>query len=222
MTFIKSLQRRTGGHVDLFYCMTCQSASSPLSPPVPEGDDTNWHLSVRERNMEWGRELFRTLGNEGPYLDIGCGIGTLVQTAQGLGMKAIGFDTNAHACSLGRERYGLDLRAEYWRRETSPPAKLITCISVLEHLHEPREMIADLVGAALEVNSKLFISVPFFNEHRWRDLLTDNLQPGHFFEVPHAHVTHFSPKGLEMVCREFGAKNVEYIRIANAWHGLLI
>ena len=222
LTFVKSLPRRVGGFVDLFYCMACESACSPLSPPGPLTDDSGWHLSVRDRNIGWGKELFAALGSQGPLIDVGAGIGSLLSEALELGIEGIGFDTNHWACAVGRERFGLDLRAEMWTRANTPPAKIITCISVLEHVHHPRALIGDLIGAAIDMDATLFVSVPFFTRAHWPALRTDNLTAGHFFEYPHAHVTHYSPAALEKVCKELGARNVERLTVASAWSGYVV
>lgn len=222
ITFVKNLPRRLGGEVALFYCMACESACSPLSPSTAHSDVTAWHLSVHDRNKAWASALFDKIGAKGPIVDIGCGIGSLLFAAREKGLAGTGYDLNPWASELGRTRFGLDLRTENWSRSSAPPAKTITCISVLEHIHQPRKLIFDLVGAVQDLKATLFISVPFFSRAQWPKLLTDNLQPGHFFEVPHAHVTHFSPTALEKLCLEAGAGSVEALGVEKAWYGFVV
>lgn len=222
LTFVKKLKQRSGGSVGLYFCMNCQSASSPLSRVVPESDVTAWHLSVHERNMAWANQLFDAIDAEGPLVDIGCGVGSLLQAGRERGMSTIGFDLNPWACQVGREKFGLDLRNKEWRKATAPPAKTITCISVLEHIHFPRVLMFEMVSAAVQFKAQLFISVPFFSRLQWPKILTDNLQPGHFFEIPHSHVSHFSPQAVEDICRAAGAKDVQFLKLDGAWEGYLV
>lgn len=223
LTFVKSLPRKVGGYVDLFYCMECESACSPNSPEGKPGDDTAWHLSVHDRNIGWGRELFSTIGGRGPVVDVGCGIGSLLCAAREMGLSGVGFDTNPYAAPKGRDLFQLDLRSEFWSRDTTPDAGIFTCIMVLEHIHQPRALLKDLVQATVERDAVLFVSVPFFDRGEWRHLRTDNLEtPGHFFGVPHAHVSHFSSKAMERLLTEFGARSFERHVVARSWPGYLV
>ncbi|MFM6398621.1 MAG: class I SAM-dependent methyltransferase, partial [Planktothrix sp.] len=158
---------------------------------------------------------------DGPIIDIGCGIGSLLLAAKQIGLEGIGFDIDEDSCIYGSTKYNLKLVGTYWERSNSPQCGLITCISVLEHIHYPRLLIKDLVNVAKENKCYLYISVPFLNRDWWKFLITDNLSKGHIFEYPHVHVTHFSSKGLGTVCREFGAKSLDPLR-AGGWFGFLV
>jgi hypothetical protein len=208
-----------GRGVDLFHCMDCHSFSSPQSPPNVTPSQVEWHKSVRDRNLAWCSDLFDILQPRGPVIDIGAGIGTLLYAARERGLSGVGFDTDEGACAYGRETYGLDLRPELWTPESVKAAGLITCISVLEHIHQPRPLIRDILAAAKKMGSDVYLSVPFVNRDWWRFLKTDNRQKGHVFEQPHVHVTHFSWNGLETVCKEFGARSMERIALPKAWVG---
>ncbi len=226
MSWVKTLPKKIGGTVELFYCMECESFSSPFSVPANNPpSDVEWHKSVLKRNLKWSHNLLQQLiekGMEGPIVDIGCGIGSLLLAADKAGISGVGFDLDTVACEYGRNEFGLNLRGELWHEEDSPDFGLITIISVLEHIHQPRELIRDMIYAARARNAKIFISVPFFNRDWWKLLHTDNFTPGHPFEVPHAHVTHFSHRGLDTVCRQFGAKDLQLIQVKGGWLGFLV
>jgi 2-polyprenyl-3-methyl-5-hydroxy-6-metoxy-1,4-benzoquinol methylase len=226
MAWVKKLPVKIGGSVDLYYCMECESFSSPFAPTIASPHtQVNWHKSVLERNLAWSADLLsqlKEIGVRGPIVDVGCGIGSLLLAARNFGMSGVGYDLDVPACQYGREQFDLDLRGENWSLETSPDFELISCISVLEHIHQPRDLIAQMIHAAKERKATVFLSVPFLNRDWWRFLHTDSGTSGHVFEYPHVHVTHFSHKGMETVCRQFGASSLEMVRVARGWVGFLI
>lgn len=226
MSWVKTLPIKIGGSVDLFYCMECESFSSPFSKPSANAaTQVEWHKKVLERNLAWSSNLLQQLwgmGVRGGVVDIGCGIGSLLLAARSAGVAGVGFDLDYQACEYGRNEYGLDLRGENWYAGDSPDFGLITCISVLEHIHHPRKLISEMISAARDRNAAVFLSVPFLNRDWWKFLHTDSWTPGHPFEYPHAHVTHFSHRGMELVCRQLGVANVQLLKVQGGWAGFLI
>ncbi len=209
--------------VDLYFCVACRSASSPWAEPVPSHSALGWHLSVTERNTRYALDLFRDLGLARPVvLDIGCGNGTLLDAARSLGGGGVGFDIDDKSCAHGRAR-GLDLRADMWRLETPLPAvNLITCIMVLEHMHQPRALLGELITAARRQACPLFVSVPFLTPQWWRYLNEPVGADFHPFAQPRVHVTHFSSEGFEIAARHFGATQVTPLLHRVGWPGYLL
>lgn len=226
MTWVRALPRKVGGTTDLFYCKDCESHSSPQSPPNPETNQTEWHKKVLERNLGWSEQLLDALwaeGVSGPIVDVGCGIGSLLLAAKRRQISGTGYDLDGDAIRYGKSEFGLDLRAELWTENSVDTFGLITCISVLEHIHQPRPMIAEMLRSAQARQASVYLSVPFIDRVWWpatRD--ADTLRPGHLFEHPHVHVAHFSHKGMETVCRQFGATDYRLVNVAKAWYGALI
>jgi len=207
---------------DLYFCLDCESATFPFSRPKVMPEDVVWHLKVRERNIGFAEELFRKIGIETPQiLDIGCGIGTLIEAAKLRGGGGIGFELNEACVHYGKER-GRDLRHQQWtaQMDVGQP-NLITCIMVLEHIYQPRPLLEDLAKASLAFNAPVFISVPWFNKNHWPTMAqpVEDL-PNHPFRCPGVHVTHFSMDGFKDVCRSFGMKDFQLIR--GGWTGFLI
>jgi SAM-dependent methyltransferase len=209
--------------VDLFVCLECLSFCSPFAEPIPPGNSTKWHTSVAERNIGWARELFKML-NPSYVLEIGTGIGTVLRAAKEAGGDGVGFDLNKAAIAHGRDVFGLDLRAELWSRATllKRAPSCILCIMVLEHIHQPRELLMELVKAGADHKCPVFISVPWFNKRWWPHLLTEPAEAEeHPFRQPSVHVTHFSNAGFEMACRSFGATSIQPL-IAGGWSGFVV
>jgi len=208
--------------VDLFFCTACESFSSPHAKPRPISTNIDWHLRVRERNQGFARELFTNLAVRTPrVLDIGCGIGTVIETATGLGGGGTGFELNPACVAHGRSR-GLDLRCAYWDLDTPvEPPTLITCIMVLEHIHQPRPLLHDLIQAGQRHHAPVFISVPWF-DRRWWPYLNTPVTDGAFHPLaePGVHVSHFSSRSFERVAAALGAGPMRLIR--GAWTGFVI
>lgn len=208
--------------VDLFYCLDCESFSSPFAKPRPVSTSIAWHLSVRSRNQGFARELFDNLGISKPkLLDIGCDIGTLIETATEMGGGGCGFELNPACVEHGRSR-GLDLRCEFWSVDTPvEPPTLITCIMVLEHIHQPRPLLHDLIRAGQRWHAPVFVSVPWF-DRRWWSYLNTPVTAGTFHPLaePGVHVSHFSSRTFERVAQEMGAGPMRLVR--GAWTGFVI
>jgi SAM-dependent methyltransferase len=208
--------------VDLFYCLDCESFASPSATPLMRSTALGWHLSVEDRNLGFADALFASLGIAAPVLlDIGCGTGTLVKKARMLGGGGTGFDIDAISVEYGRS-IGLDLRSELWTPDTPVERPtLITCIMVLEHIHQPRALLRDLVAASRKYDAPLFVSVPWFERSWWRYLtLPDTGEGFHPLRFPADHVTHFSKAGFEKVAREFGANDLHFI--TSHWSGFVV
>lgn len=209
--------RRTKLDVDLFNCLACQSFWNP-GEYVEDDDqlarDLQWGLGVIDRNHNASGRLFDHLKKmsikPASVLEIGCGIGTLLQVAAERGMSAIGYDLNAQAIEAGRERYDVDLRIGNWDRssECGDP-DLILSISVLEHIAQPRPLFAEMCAAAAATGGALLVSVPMVDEDKWHHLLDpDPRAEGTWLFDNDVHVTHFSPQGLLGLFEEHGASKV--------------
>ncbi len=222
--------RRTRKTVALYACLDCGSMSNSGGYVEDEEQlkrDLQWNISVESRNRSAGRRLFAAMKAQGidpaTVLEIGCGIGVLLDEASKAGMKGVGFDINRHATDYGRSMFGADLRCEYWDSRTlGERSDLTLCISVLEHIAEPRPLIAEIAQYCSRFGTKAFISVPFVNRDKWHYLLDpDPMVPGTPFFDNDVHVTHFSRAGLERCLTEYGAKASHFLG-AGLWEGLIV
>ena len=148
----------------------------------------------------FGFELLGSLP-KGKFLDIGCGSGVIVRFAQQLGWDAMGIDLDPVAVSKARAA-GLNVRQ-------GSPADIpsygqvfdcIMCCHVLEHVHDPIQMLQTL-KSALKPTGTLFLVLPnsqsglreYFGEN-WRGL-----------EAPR-HLQIPSQLGLTKLLAEMGFK----------------
>jgi 2-polyprenyl-3-methyl-5-hydroxy-6-metoxy-1,4-benzoquinol methylase len=224
------LTRRTKRQIPLYACLDCLSFTNPsgyAETPEVLASDLRWHISVADRNKSAARRLFDKLAEEGvkprSVVDIGCGIGSLLTVARDRGMRVVGYDTNLQTTDWGRENYKINLVGGYWTGDTDAgPVDLYLCISVCEHLMQPRTLIKDLCIAAARNKASLFISVPFVDRSLWDFILDPNpYAKGTPFFDNDVHITHFSSKGLEKAMRDFGARNFTIVR-GGLWNGGLV
>ncbi len=187
--------------------------------------DLEWGIGVADRNRNAGQQLFselKSLGADcGFVMEIGCGIGVLLDVAAKSGARVVGYDVNRQAVDYGKSHFGLDLRAEIWRAALTPPdASLILSISTLEHLDAPRPLVFALCDAARATGATLFVSVPLVDRGQWPMLQkADPYEAGTWLFDNDVHVTHFSSEGLERLLGEGGAKSKIWIR-RGLWHGI--
>ncbi len=220
---------RTRRDIQLFTCLECQSFWNPSG--YKEDDrvseiDYKWGLSVKDRNEEAGKKLFATLEqlgvNPSSVAEIGCGIGTLLTVAKGMGKATVGYDVNRFAIQHAVETNMLDAHCEIWTADTKTiPIDLYLCISVLEHIDQPRILIENLCKAAIKNGAALYISVPFLERASWPFILNpDPAQKGTPFFDNDVHVVHFSVAGLIAAMTEFGMRDAQFVK-AHLWHGVL-
>jgi SAM-dependent methyltransferase len=106
------------------------------------------------------RHLPAPTGPDAALLDVGCGNGLFVAIARSLGFRAIGLDPDAKAVEAGR-RNGLDIREGLLPDESLRERGLehVTMSHVLEHLHSPREAVAQCHDM-LKPGGRIWISQP--------------------------------------------------------------
>ncbi len=137
----------------VYFCMLCESFSAPNAKPVLNGGSAlSWHKTVHDRNVHWSEELLGNLSKVcvvPPHIiEIGCGIGTFLKIAKEHGIDGTGYDSDFEAVSYGRAQFGLDLKSELWTFDTAHIVdnSLLVSISMLEHIHFPRQLIKDMVA----------------------------------------------------------------------------
>lgn len=99
-----------------------------------DGRDVNLWLdglkTTAPYNVRYILALFALIGLPERYLDVGCGIGTMVNTARSLGVEAFGVD---QLVETGGPFFHANLVNPFRLPE---PVNLVTSFEVAEHLHE--------------------------------------------------------------------------------------
>jgi SAM-dependent methyltransferase len=140
-------------------------------------------------------------GTNGKHLlDIGCGSGAFLRSAQSRGYIPYGMDMSSRAVEIVQKQYGILMRQggigqDVWQDQRFD---FVTMFHVLEHLPNPR-LGLKYAASLLKPGGTLIIQVPnirsmqarFFGA-RWYGI-----------EVPR-HVINFSPKALSLLLQEMG------------------
>lgn len=149
------------------------------------------------------------------YADLGAGSGHFVAALRRCGMDSVrGFETSEAQVDLANRMIGDDRIESCDLNEIVHIAKMVNAqvlslVHVLEHLREPRELLA-----CLKENTSikyLFMAVPLFSPSVYFEMIFPtvfhrNLACGH---------THlYTDSSLDWLCREFG-----FERVAEWWFG---
>jgi SAM-dependent methyltransferase len=144
--------------------------------------------------------------DEGGWLDVGFGNGSLLFTAEEWGFLPVGIDLRPSSVAalqrLGVEAHCIDLAT----MEGAAKFSVISMADVLEHMPYPKPALA-AARRLLRPGGVLFISMPNYDCAAWRllDLLNGN---PYWAELEHFH--NFSRMGLYALLREIGFDPLQY------------
>lgn len=221
-----------------FRLVSCQRCShiyqNPRPTPAAIGryypDDYMPFLRAIEDEPRWWRRLERSYGRRmrcsavhraagqpGRILDVGCATGIFLDGMRRLGWEAVGVEPSASASEYARTRFGLDVITGRLEDTDFAPASFdaITLWDVLEHVHEPRQTLADL-SRLLRPGGLLVLSLPN------PDSLEARLFGPHWlgWDLPR-HLNLFRPRLLRSILARFGMP-VERIRSFTAGHSVMV
>ena len=133
-------------------------------------------------------------------LDIGCGSGSFLHSAQAHGFIPHGMDMSARAVDVVRKQYGYPMRQggigqDVWEGQQFD---FVTMFHVLEHLPDPR-LGLKYAGRLLKPGGTLVIQVPNIVSLQAR--MFGNRWYG--IDVPR-HVINFTPRALGLLFQEMG------------------
>ncbi|MFO0752760.1 MAG: 6-hydroxymethylpterin diphosphokinase MptE-like protein [Thermodesulfovibrionales bacterium] len=122
------------------------------------------HLPSRENKEDARSSSFRESGAlpvGKTILDIGCGSGTLLKIFRDNGWAAFGIEPTESYAVYGREKFGLDIKAAFYTKDSFPGHKfdVIVCLQVLEHVHDPGALLSAMRDNLAE-DGRLIIGVP--------------------------------------------------------------
>lgn len=145
-------------------------------------------------------------GDEPRMLDVGCGNGDFVATAEGLGWRAQGVEPDRAAVDLARAS-GLDVSAgTIFDVERGPGFDAITLSHVIEHLHDPLATM-ERSRELLRPGGMVWIATPNARA------LGHRAYGRHWFGLdPPRHLVVLSPRALEDLLRRAGFDRVARLR----------
>jgi SAM-dependent methyltransferase len=140
----------------------------------------------------------------GALLDLGCSSGSFLEFMRGESWKLYGVEMSAEGAKRAEERskaqvfVGDILNAPFARESFD----VITCFDVLEHLYEPRKIMAR-VGEWLKPGGVFYVLVPNVNSAEARAFGSY----WHGLELPR-HLFHYSPASLKFLAESAGLREV--------------
>lgn len=144
--------------------------------------------------------------DQGVWLDVGFGNGSLLFTAQEYGFRAVGTDLRERNVqviqSLGVEAYAQD----FTQLELGELCSVVSMADVLEHIPYPKKALLG-AHALLESGGALLLSMPNMENVIWRLKDQTNQNP-YWGEIEHYH--NFSRTRLYALLRECGFEPARY------------
>ena len=180
-------------HLDNLQCNNTQ---------IMKNDLTELPLDWKNAIVQQVKLIQKYVSSGSTILDIGCGEGILLDQIKKAGFKAQGIEPSESASRRAKEK-GLNVVTDCF------PSPLVTgivdaviMVQVLEHTADPLDTlikIADIVpnGYLFLVQTNYKGLVPVLRRNKW------------YAWVPDQHFWHFSPKGLEYICKEAGFEKVD-------------
>tara|TARA_R110002072_G_scaffold73069_8_gene174282 strand:+ start:615 stop:908 length:294 start_codon:yes stop_codon:yes gene_type:complete len=91
---------------------------------------------------------------------------------------------------------------------------------VLEHLTDPKALLAEIAAYAAKHSSLVFIAVPWAtHKPAWGNILEPNpSSPSNPFFLADVHINHFSQLGLKELAKNVGAKMID-LHPPGTWNG---
>ncbi|MGB8887749.1 MAG: methyltransferase domain-containing protein [Candidatus Korobacteraceae bacterium] len=147
----------------------------------------------------------------GALLDLGCSSGAFLESLKDEQWKLYGVEMSAESAKLAEERSGAhvfvgDVLEAPFRRESFD---VITCFDVLEHLYEPRRVMAK-VGEWLKPGGIFYVLVPNIDSAEAHVFGTY----WHGLELPR-HLFHYSPASLRNLANKAGLSEVSLVTQRN-------
>lgn len=165
---------------------------------------TQWlYQKVRNFSISQKVNFIEKLKKKGKLLDYGCGTGEFLNAAYKRGWKIAGIEPNEKARNQANLKLHNKVKKSIDEIKKENTYDVITLYHVLEHIHELRKTIKNLL-THLKSNGYLIIAVP--NHESW-----DGKNYGKYWagwDVPR-HLYHFNLKSMEKFNEEFNLETKE-------------
>jgi SAM-dependent methyltransferase len=140
----------------------------------------------------------------GALLDLGCSSGSFLESMRGESWKLYGVEMSADGARTAEERSGAQVFVGNILDAPFPAESfdVITCFDVLEHLYEPRKVMAR-VGEWLKPGGIFYVLVPNVDSAEARAFGSY----WHGLELPR-HLFHYAPASLKFLAESAGLHEV--------------
>jgi len=203
---------RFHGRRDRYVLLRCPACSLVWLSHPPKPDEMHQHYTdaydklisaaganspARWKDRRTTLDLYKRSGS---ILDLGCSSGLFLATLPKGSWKLYGIEMSADSAKAAEARTGAKVFVGNVLDAPFPPESfdVITCFDVLEHLHEPRRIMAR-VAEWLKADGIFYVQVPNIDSAEARVFGSY----WHGLELPR-HLFHFSPKSLEALANATG------------------
>lgn len=126
-------------------------------------DEQQWWKRLDRRHGRYRRckPVHQAAGKAGRLLDVGCATGVFMDGMRHFGWEVEGVEPTAYAAAYARERFGFTIFEGRLEDAPYPDSSFdaITLWDVLEHVHEPREVLTH-INRLLQPGGLLVMSLP--------------------------------------------------------------
>jgi len=174
----------------------------PIDPGGPSYIENREGL---ERFFDQCLAQLERLVEPGRLLEVGCGLGYLLNVARRRGWEALGLEVSEFASTYAREQFGHEVRRQSLEEADLAPATFDAVVmrDVVEHSRDPRRLLR-AAWRVLRPGGVVALSAPNFGSlnaalapTRWRHLR------------PEQHLFHFTPQAMRQLLERCGFRVVE-------------
>ena len=207
---------RFHGRRQAYELVRCEACSLVWLTHPPQPEEMHEHYtgayhrlisSAGDAPERWGFRIealarYKPLG--GSLLDLGCSSGAFLESLKGGAWKLYGIEMSAEGAKTAEERSNAQVFVGSILDASFAPESFdaITCFDVLEHLYEPRQVMAR-VGEWLKPGGIFYVLVPNIDSAEARAFGSY----WHGLELPR-HLFHYSPESLKFLAESAGLKEV--------------
>ncbi len=169
-------------------------------------------VSIYVEKEEMFRKIFcriitfiKKYKSKGTLVDIGAGVGLLVDEANKAGFDAFGIEPSHAAVFAAKKFFHVSLlRDTFTSKKITKPIDIVVLNHVLEHLPDPKEIVSEITNV-LKKDGLFVIGVPnfgsimsIFKRNRWQSL------------SPEQHRWQFTPQSLDALVEKHGFKRLGF------------
>lgn len=164
----------------------------------------------KQEYVTFTKYIKKFLGNSGCILDVGCGVGNLLQELKmSTDIKCAGVEVSKQAATIAKENnlevfngplQGADFVSEKF--------EAVALLYVLEHVNEPLDILKE-IHRVLKPGGYLFLAVPNYRYlHLAYESIFSKLITGSLTLHPEEHLQNFTPVTLKKIVEKAGFKLV--------------
>jgi len=213
--WLRTPDRFHGRHEE-YALLRCPACSLVWLSNPPRQEDMNQHyteaydrrISASGQNslIRWvhRKAALAPYKQSGSILDLGCSSGAFLQSLPAADWQLYGIEMSAESAKEAQRKTGANVFVGEIDQAGFPPASfdVITCFDVLEHLYEPRRVMAK-VAEWLKPGGIFYVLVPNIDSAEARIFGTY----WHGLELPR-HLFHYSPASLTFLAESAGLSQV--------------